>query len=108
MFLKIRFAEMIFCIIRAVLIIVSAERSLVSGWSTEIGCTILQSLHFYRPSHYAGRNAVLWKSVVGFSNIDCMLCEMRASLCSYLGASPILCTVYCQRFFLAQLARGVL
>ena len=99
---------MIFCAIRIVLIIVSAEGRLVSGWPAEIGCKILQSLHFYRPSHYAGRNAVLWKSVVGFSNIDCMLCEKRASLCSYPGAFQIFCPVYCQRLFLTQLARGVL
>ena len=79
-FLKICFVEMIFCMFRIVLIIVSAERSLVSGWSTELGCKLLQSLHVYRPSHYAGRNAILWKSLVGFSSIDCMLCESRASL----------------------------
>ena len=99
---------MIFNIIRIVLIIVSAERSLVSGWSTEIGGKILQRLHFYSPSHYARRNAVLWEPVVGFGHIDCMFCEKRATFCSYPGAFQIFLSVYHQRFFLTQLARGVL
>ena len=99
---------MIFSIIRIVFIIVSAERSVFSSWSTEIGCKLLQRVHFYSPPHYAMRNAVLWKSVGRFNNIDSMFCEKRATLCSYPGAFQIFLPVYRQRFLLTELARGVL